>query len=1137
MATALQQQQQQRLHRTANNVIAVARVTKSSYCDHAGWASKQGSIIKTWKRRYFVLKGRELIYFAERSPSGKGIDEKGRLRVVGVEFTPEFSNGLLIKGELKNQSMKIQLESNAESLEWYARVKEALQDGGNGPATGSGAGGAGGGKSGTNAGSQVTMQGWLFKEGQNFKTWKKRYMTLAGRVIKYHAKANEAPLGEARVNDYNINAGRPFALDVFSDNNRIFRIAAESFADIEAWDQAIAKAIGKAPCFGDPYADQTAPFLGDTFAEPCACEGWLYKRGQRSTAWQKRYFTLSGCQLAYHESPGDAHPRGEGAVVDLTLGADGSNSMEIQLDSGRTLSVSADSRDQVALWVDAICAVLGKDPAALEVRAANPRASLAAAGSSSRLLRRGLSGAGNGRASLGAGLAYLTGGDGDNDAGGGSDASEGEGDSERRKTGWLKKQGRNFKSWKRRFFVIEDCAVSYFEQLDEPPKGSGVIQHAAVNPGFPNCLDITLTTGRVLRVSAESPDEIRAWLLHVADVIENAGAAALDAQAAAASPPRGSSVGAGLGLMRRQSSSLDAATATEPGRGWLMKKGKNFKTWKRRYFVLEGKKLSYAGGVGDSPLGCGLVSYVTLGNERPFCIDVRFQNGRILNVAAGSEPEMLAWCKALQASVRVQSKPGDVAEFDFDDNDDDAGDGAGRHSVGLRRPSLGPQLPPRASLGGGRPSAARSAGQLGRGSSLSSDESFDDGVPYADLGRVSLDAGLPGCSGWLRKEGSTIKSWKLRYFTLSSTTLSYFKSDNGPLLKTLKVCHVLIMRTKKFCIEVTTESGRKLLVAADSSAEFERWLEALRQAVAAEKGRKDGSANKILSRLVRDDLEHKCEATLDRPPAKLTNDATSLLPISSSSREHALVVEEDRSEKPWTPEEKRGLVGAEAAATLSLVDIAREELARLAAPTAAPGLVGLIIGTIQAVKTLFLHSLLEGLWASIDALCHQAYEHGCPGLIAFALCMPLSVVALVNGDSVLEWLGPRTRRSPAGFAVMNDTPPYLLAYHTSLGLGAASTLTVASQLIGFSFTSLLAGLLPNPGVAITASSIIASILTLATILLVGANTGGAIWISLALADGSARRAEPAQARRLRGVRHRHLRKSAGAEPPSPPGSR
>ncbi|KAF1332549.1 Dynein light chain, partial [Globisporangium splendens] len=807
---------QQKLHRAGNNVIAVGRVAKSSYCDYSGWASKQGSIIKSWKRRYFVLKGRELIYFSERSPSGKGINEKGRLKVVGVEFTPEFANGLLIKGELKNQTMKIQVETNQESLEWYAKIKEALLDGGNGSANGAN------GASGSRGTVAVTMQGWLFKEGQNFKTWKKRFMTLEGRVIKYHARANEAPLGEAHINDYNINPGRPFALDIFSENNRIFRIAAESFADIEAWDQAIGKVIGKPPCFGDPYADQKTPFLGETFNDTNMCEGWLYKRGQRSTAWKKRFFTLNGFQLQYQDSPGE-NPKGEGSVVDIQLGEEGTYSMEIQLDTGRILSVTADSQDQVDMWVDAICAVLEKDPATVEVVSAGARPSTAGGG----ILRRGLSMGARSNSVL---LQSAT-------VASGSDSGT-------RKTGWLNKQGQRMKSWKRRFFVVEGSTITYFEQVHEEPKGTGVIQQVAVNPGFPNCIDISLTTGRVLRVSTESPEEIRPWFVFLSELTENGSSSTRSSLSGSSSYERQSSID----------------TMSEPGKGWLMKKGKNFKTWKRRYFVLDGKKLSYSSGIGENPLGCGLVSYVTLGNERPFCIDVRFQNGRILNVAASSEAEMIAWCKVLQSSMKSQAKAGesDDAEFDFDDeneNEDDVAPEMRQSSVNRPRgSSLSQQRTSvsqqRSSLSQQGSSSSRNP-SLGRRSSLDSDDSLDDGLSHMDFSRASLDDSLPGCSGWLRKEGSTIKNWKLRYFTLKGTTLTYFKSDKGPLLKALKVCHVIPMRAKKFCLEITMETGRKLLIAADTQAEHDRWLAALHQAVSAEKdrGRKSEPSNRVIMRL------------------------------------------------------------------------------------------------------------------------------------------------------------------------------------------------------------------------------------------------------------------------------------------------
>jgi len=94
------------------------------------------------------------------------------------------------------------------------------------------------------------------------------------------------------------------------------------------------------------------------------------------------------------------------------------------------------------------------------------------------------------------------------------------------------------------------------------------------------------------------------------------------------------------------------------------------------------------------------------------------------------------------------------------------------------------------------------------------------------------------CSGWLRKEGGTVKNWKQRYFTLHGLTLCYFKSDNGPLLRNLTVCHVVAMRSKQLCLEITTESGRKLLVASDSRPDFDRWLASFQRALAIDKERK-----------------------------------------------------------------------------------------------------------------------------------------------------------------------------------------------------------------------------------------------------------------------------------------------------------
>ncbi|ETL29350.1 hypothetical protein L916_17460, partial [Phytophthora nicotianae] len=870
---ARQRVAQLQLQSATKHVIAVGRVVRSSYCDHSGWGYKQGSIIKSWKRRYFVLKGRELIYFSERSPSGKGIDEKGRLRISGVEFTPEFTNALLVRGELKNQAVKMQVDSNEESDEWFRKISEALQAARDEAL-------AGANQRGEAGSGAVAMKGWLLKEGQNFKTWKRRYMTLTGRTIQYRAQPNEKPLGETRVNAVNINPSRPFALDIYSDNNRILRIAADSFADIEAWDHAFAKATGKRPCFGDPYAGQDAPFLGETFEESVLCEGWLYKRGQRSTEWQRRYFKLKGFKLQYQDGPGESVPKGAGTVVGLKLGESGSNSVYVQLSSGRVLCVSADSQASVDKWVKAICSLLDKDPKTLE-KESSASANVSKGASTSNLLTRALSRAGSNacappviasrsaRSSLTGAGGYLEGYDDTpetDDSNSGqllrdstgsyrSSFSTGSNSSSttprastlNRKCGWLRKEGARVRSLKRRYFMADGNKLYYFEQIGEAPRGNGIVKSAVPNDTYPNCLDFILTSGRTLRVVAESPDEIRSWLDHFNECI-----------------PGGDNSEERRSALERLSLGAaedSASSVTESGAGWLLKKGQNFKNWKRRFFKLEGKQFSYASAPDAPPLGRGVVEKVTIGNARPFCLDVRFQNGRIMQVVASNESEMLAWHRLLQAAVLSEPIESDLrqdTQFDFDDAEEDAQLDSMRTVVtaatafkrGLSKASS--TVSTASSDGSYTQQEVKSTGQSAEELVKKTNERAEAAAKavaaaVAGAGRRSLRLGTAEteepvvCSGWLRKEGGTVKNWKRRYFTLHGPTLCYFKSDNGALLRSFTICHVVTLRTKRLCLEITTEVGRKLLVASETQADLDRWLDHLHRAIAAEKRKKHGA--------------------------------------------------------------------------------------------------------------------------------------------------------------------------------------------------------------------------------------------------------------------------------------------------------
>lgn len=344
--------------------------------------------------------------------------------------------------------------------------------------------------------------------------------------------------------------------------------------------------------------------------------------------------------------------------------------MYVQLGSGRVLCVSADSQASVDKWVKAICGLLDKDPKTLEKEV--PAAVISKGASSSNLLTRALSRAGSTASappvlptsgvasSLSGAGGYLEGYDdtveSDNNAGlllressGSFRSSFGAGSNSAsttprasmsgttRKCGWLRKEGARVRSLKRRYFMADGNKLYYFEQIGEAPRGNGIVKSAVPNDTYPNCMDFILTSGRTLRVVAESPDEIRSWLGHFNECIPGG-----DNTEERRSALERLSLGAGP--------EDTASSVAETGSGWLLKKGKNFKNWKRRFFKLEGKQFSYSSAPDAPPLGRGVVEHVAIGNARPFCLDVRFQNGRVMQVVASSEVKWwpgTACCKLL----------------------------------------------------------------------------------------------------------------------------------------------------------------------------------------------------------------------------------------------------------------------------------------------------------------------------------------------------------------------------------------------------------------------------------------------------------------------------------------------------------
>jgi len=106
-------------------------------------------------------------------------------------------------------------------------------------------------------------------------------------------------------------------------------------------------------------------------------------------------------------------------------------------------------------------------------------------------------------------------------------------------------------------------------------------------------------------------------------------------------------------------------------------------------------------------------------------------------------------------------------------------------------------------------------------------------------------------SGWLTKEGGSIKTWKRRWFTLKNYVLSYYKSQGDPEPKgKIEVSGSTVVRAsnnknkKPNCFEVTTPT-RIFYICADTEEERDSWVQALNESIKSRDGSKGNNDQKL----------------------------------------------------------------------------------------------------------------------------------------------------------------------------------------------------------------------------------------------------------------------------------------------------
>lgn len=223
------------------------------------------------------------------------------------------------------------------------------------------------------------MEGFLMKRGKEDSRYHPRKFVLseADDTLKYHVKENKDPKAVLRISELNVAFAPPktgnqnsLQISFMKDGTtRHIYVYHEDPEIITNWYLAIRCA--KLHRLQVAYPGATETELLSQLTRDFAREGFLWKTGPRqSDAYKKRWFTLDGRKLMYHDDPMDAYPKGEiflghssdGFAVRLGVppGAKDQGFSFTLETPDRNFLLSAQSDDDRTQWINVIQKVLDK---------------------------------------------------------------------------------------------------------------------------------------------------------------------------------------------------------------------------------------------------------------------------------------------------------------------------------------------------------------------------------------------------------------------------------------------------------------------------------------------------------------------------------------------------------------------------------------------------------------------------------------------------------------------------------------------------------------------------------------------------------------------------------------------------------
>ncbi|KAE9300350.1 hypothetical protein PF008_g23022 [Phytophthora fragariae] len=247
----------------------------------------------------------------------------------------------------------------------------------------------------------AVFYGWLWKRGQSFKTWKKRFFLLNGAALTYYTQccviASDVLGGGTQCLDLPVRGGlrvakaelsdlTSFGLKITSSSGRVLYVQAGDQDARTQWLNVLKEApqmrgmMGPAPLRRTMASDlstqrsyqaeSSSPYMhtamsvlssddGEDDAQDCDMQGYLHVRGGLLSGWKKRFVTLTDGHLNVRRSrtqrSSDPHEADKGLVVlSATTWGGHAHGICIRLENHKELIVHAEHDVDASMWLDAL---------------------------------------------------------------------------------------------------------------------------------------------------------------------------------------------------------------------------------------------------------------------------------------------------------------------------------------------------------------------------------------------------------------------------------------------------------------------------------------------------------------------------------------------------------------------------------------------------------------------------------------------------------------------------------------------------------------------------------------------------------------------------------------------------------------